>query len=232
MFFKLDAFWRVGFYADPLSVSIEYQGGGRFDDPEKELTVLYGADCAETCIIERANPWAPHTDASYAQRTEAPEAEADAELQNTELEQAEGDRDIAMRPHTMPADIYDAAKVYVALADPVILLDIDDIAVRRDLSQMPEIRSEMDSAAVPDLDRSVLLGRHLRITRAISGFLMRNPFAGHSFAGIRTLSRHQGESYVLFAGRYKLGALMVGPITLTRDDPDVVDAALKLRLIA
>ncbi|MGC2407473.1 MAG: RES domain-containing protein [Candidatus Cybelea sp.] len=231
MFFKLEELWRVGYYDDPLNVSLEYQGGGRFDDPRHERLVLYGADSAETCVIERASPWTLHTDAAYVQQAEAPEADADSDLQRAELEQAERDREIAMRHPRVPEDLYECAKVYVALAKPAILLDLDDVGVRRDLARVPEIAEEMRADGIADLDRSILLGRHLRVTRAISGFLMRSQFGGYEFAGIRTLSRHQGDSYILFEGRYELGARMVGPIVLRRDDPDVVNAALKLRLI-
>lgn len=231
MFFRLQDFWRVGYHDDPLTVSIEYQGGGRFDDPRGERIVLYGGDSAETCIIEKASPWLSHTDASFVQRAEAPEADADEQLQAIELEHAERDREIAMRPPQMPVDLYDSAKIYVALVNPVILLDLDQVSVRRDLTEIPAIKEEMSRAGVADLDRSVLMGRHLEITRSISGFLMRNQFHDHHFDGVRTLSRHQGEIYVLFEGRYELGRRMVGPIILNREDPDVLSAALKLRLV-
>jgi hypothetical protein len=73
---SLNELWRVGYHTDPLSVSIEYQGDGRFDDPQRERTVLYGSDAVETCIIEIAMPWYLHSDASYVERMEAPERES------------------------------------------------------------------------------------------------------------------------------------------------------------
>ena len=231
MFVRLNELWRVGYHEDPLCVSIEYQGNGRFDDPERERTVLYGSDTIETCIIESALPWSLHPDASYVQRTEAPERDADSELQQAELDDAERDRVIAMKPAQMPADLYDKAKVYVALAEPIVVLDLDDISVRRDLAQIPEIAAKMRERDLPDLDRSVLTGRHLDLTRTISGHLMRRPFGGHDFAGVRALSRHAGSSYVLFEGRYRFGTRMVGPINLTPEDPDVIKSAQRLRLV-
>jgi len=66
-----------------------------------------------------------------------------------------------MKPARMPADLYDTAKVYVALAEPIVVLDLDDIGVRRDLAQIPEIAERMRENGLPDLDRSVLTGRHL-----------------------------------------------------------------------
>ncbi len=39
--------------------------------------------------MEIALPWAPHTDASYVRRTEAPDRDADYELQRAELDDAE-----------------------------------------------------------------------------------------------------------------------------------------------
>lgn len=65
MFHRVNELWRVGYHADPLSVLFEYQGSGRFDDPQQEYTVLYGSDNVETCIIESALPWSLHVDASY-----------------------------------------------------------------------------------------------------------------------------------------------------------------------
>lgn len=231
MFLRLSELWRVGYHDDPLSVSLEYQGYGRFDDPRRERTVLYGSDNVETCIIENALPWSLHPDASYVQRTEAPERDVDSELQRAELDDADRDREIAMQPAHMPADLYDKAKVYVALAEPIVVLDLDDISVRRDLAQIPEITARMHEHELPDLDRSVLTGRYLDLTRAISGYLMRQPFGGHHFAGIRALSRHAGTSYVLFEDRYRLGTRMAGPINLTPDDPDVIKSAARLRLV-
>jgi hypothetical protein len=172
VFVRLNELWRVGYHEDPLCVSIEYQGNGRFDDPQRERTVLYGSDTIETCIIESALPWSLHPDASYVQRTEAPERDADSELQQAELDDAERDRVIAMKPAQMPADLYDKAKVYVALAEPIVVLDLDDISVRRDLAQIPEIAAKMRERDLPDLD----------LTRTISGHLMRRPFGGHDFA--------------------------------------------------
>ncbi len=231
MFVKVNELWRVGYHDDPLSVSLAYQGSGRFDDPQREHTVLYGSDSIETCIIEIALPWNLHPDASYVQRTESPERDADSELQQAELDDADRDRVIAMKPAQMPADLYDKAKVYVTLTEPIVVLDLDDISVRRDLAQIPEVAGRMRAHGLPDLDRSVLTGRHLDLTRTISGFVMRNQFAGHHFAGIRALSRHAGASYILFEGRYHLGARMVGPINLTPEDPDVIKSALRLRLV-
>lgn len=231
MFVKVNELWRVGYRDDPLSVSLAYQGSGRFDDPQREHTVLYGSDSVETCIIEIALPWNLHSDASFVQRSESPERDADSELQQAELDDADRDRIIAMKPPQTPADLYDKAKVYVALTEPIVVLDLDDISVRRDLARIPEIAARMGEHELPDLDRSVLMGRYLNLTQTISGYVMRNPFAGHHFAGLRALSRHAGASYVLFEGRYQLGTRMVGPINLTPEDPDVIKSALRLRLV-
>ena len=231
MFVKVNDLWRVGYHADPLSVSLEYQGNGRFDDPFGECTVLYGSDSVDTCIMEIALPWVLHTDASYVQRTEAPESAADSELQQAELDDAERDREVAMTPPHMPADLYDKAKVYVELAESIVVLDLDDISVRRDLAQVPSIAEYMSANGLPDLDRSVLAGRHLDLTRIVSGHLIRHPFAGHQFAGIQAQSRHSGMTLALFEGHYKLRTPMVGPIRLTPDDPDVLRIAQRIRLV-
>lgn len=114
MFVRVNELWRVGYHDDPLSVSLAYQGSGRFDDPQREHTVLYGSESVETCIIEIALPWRMHADASFVQRTESPERDADSELQQAELDDADRDRAIAMKPARMPADLYDKAKVYGA----------------------------------------------------------------------------------------------------------------------
>jgi len=53
-----------------------------------------------------------------------------SELQQAELDDANRDREIAMKPTQMPADLYDKAKVYVTLAEPIIVLGLDDISIR------------------------------------------------------------------------------------------------------
>lgn len=231
MFFKLTEMWRLGHYEDPLSVSIEYQGNGRFDDPSRERTVLYGSNTIETCILEMANPWIPHPDSLYVQNVEAAEHDTDPEMQQAELDAAQQDREIAMRPPYLPENLYEKAKVYVAFSEPIVLLDLDNISVRRDLAKIPEIAAKMREHGLMDIDRSVLTGRLLDFTRAITGYLMRNPFSQHEFAGIRAMSRHEGESYALFERRYKLGTRMVGPIRLHREDPHVIEVAARLRMV-
>ena len=178
-------------------------------------------------------PWHPHVDAPYAQQAEAPSGEADAEEQRIALTQAERDREIAMRPPTLPQTLYENSKVYVRLEQPVILCDLDDVAVRMQLSQIPSIAAAMSACGVSQLDRSVITaqGPHLEITREISGFLMREQFAGHSFAGIRTISRWQGEAFVLFQDRFVLATPLVGPIQLHRQDADVVQVATMTGLL-
>ena len=145
--------------------------------------------------MEIALPRAPHTDASYVRRTEAPDRDADYELQRAELDDAE----------TRP--------------------------ICSDLAQVPSIAEYMSAHRLPDLDRSVLAGRHLDLTRTISGHLMRYPFAGHQFAGIRAQSRHSGITFAHFEGHYKLRPLVVGPIRLTPDDPDVRRIAQRIHLV-
>jgi hypothetical protein len=228
VYFKLSEFWRVGYHESPLHVSLEYQtGSGRFDNPRHERTVLYGCDSATTCILEVALPWKPHVDGAYAQQAEAPSTDMEAGEQAVALEQAERDREIAMRPPKVPRDFYDSAKVYAQLATPVVLCDLDDVVVRSALAKVEPVASAMRAVGIAQLDRSVITaqGPHLEITRAISGYLMRNPLFGHDFAGIRTISRWSGEAYILFEGRYELGPPLVGPILLTPEDPDVVAVA-------
>ena len=120
-----------------------------------------------------------------------------------------------------PADLYDKAKVYFELVESIVVSDLDDISVRSDLTQVPSIAEYLSAHRLPDLDRSVLAGRHLDLTRTISGHLMRYPFAGHQFAGIRAQSRHSGITFAHFEGHYRLRPPVVGPIRLTPDGPDV-----------
>jgi hypothetical protein len=176
VYYKLSEFWRVGYHESPLVVSLEYQdGSGRFDDPEREFTVLYGGDSATTCILEVALPWEPHVDSAYVQQAEAPGEEMDPEEQRVALAQAERDREIAMRPPALPQSLYHNSKVFVALAKPIILCDLDDVAVRTQLARVPSVAVAMNDCGIRQLDRSVITaqGPHLAITRAISGFLMR-----------------------------------------------------------
>lgn len=111
MYYRLSEFWRVGYHASPLEVSLEYQdGSGRFDDPQRKLAVLYGGDSATTCILEVALLWEPHVDATYVEQSEAPDEEMDAGEHRLAIDQAERDREIAKRPPTMPASLYDSAR--------------------------------------------------------------------------------------------------------------------------
>jgi hypothetical protein len=234
VYYRLSEFWRVAYHASPLEVSLEYQdGSGRFDDPERTLAVLYGGDSATTCILEVALPWKPHVDATYVDQSEAPDEGMDADEQRLALEQAERDREIAKRPPTLPASLYEKSKVFVQLANPVVLCDLDDVSVRIQLSKVPTIAAAMSACGVPQLDRSIIIaqGPHLEITRVISGYLMRQRFGGHEFAGIRTISRWKGEMFVLFQDRYRLGLPLVGPIRLHRDDPDVLRVAAMAGLV-
>ena len=224
----------MGSHVSPLAVSLEHQdGSGRFDDPQHELTVLYGGDSATTCILEVALPWKPHVNADYVQQTEAPSDDMDAEEQRLVLEQSGRDREIANRPPAMPVSLYEKSKVFVQLARPVVLCDLDDVTARAQLSKVSSVAAAMAACGVPQLDRSVVTaqGPHLEITRAVSGFLMREAFQGHQFAGIRTISRWKGEMFVLFQDQYDLGPPLVGPIRLHRDDPDVVQVATMVGLV-
>jgi hypothetical protein len=235
-FHDLESIWRVGYYVDPLSVSLEYQTGvGRFDDPLRERVVFYGADCAITCIYETALPWKPHKDAGYAHAAEAPETDVDDELKRAELRDAERDREIAMRPFKMPAYLYDYAKVHAELRDPLTICDLDNISVSAELAMVGEIAALMDELEIPQLDRSVMTGHNgrIRITQAISGHLMRSSFMECRFPGFRALSRFAGAGYchVLFEACYEIGALLVPPTKLTPGDADVIEAATNLRLI-
>ena len=182
--------------------------------------------------MEIALPWAPHADASYVRRTEAPDRDADYELQRAELDDAERDRQIAMTPPQMPADLYDKAKVYFELVESIVVPDLDDISVRSDLAQVPSIAEYMSAHRLPDLDRSVLAGRHLDLTRTFSRHLMRYPFAGHPFAGIRAQSRHSGITFAHFEGHYKFRPPVVGPIRLTPDDPYVRKIAQRIHVVS
>ena len=103
MYYRLSEFWRVGYHASPLEVSLEHQdGSGRFDDPERELAVLYGGDSATTCILEVALPWNQHVDAAYVEQSEAPDEAMDIDEQRLTLEQTERDREIESRCAVRP----------------------------------------------------------------------------------------------------------------------------------
>jgi len=225
--------WRLGYYAEPLIASLEYQGKGRFDDPQRERTVLYGADAVSTCIYEIALPWKPHKDADYAHRTEAPESDVDHDLQQAELEQAERERTIAMRPFRMPATLYDYSKTLIGFGETLVVCDLDNITVRTGLSRIDPLSELMSELGVPHLDRSVLTGQgpFLKITQALSGYLMRNGFLGYEFPGLRALGRHAGYCFILFQDRYAMSPPLVPPIRLTPEDPEVIEAAANLHLI-
>jgi len=102
-------------------------------------------------------------------------------LQKVELWQAERDREIAMQPFKMPAYLYDYSKVWVRLKEPLAVCDLDNIAVSTRLSRIDELAALMRELDIPQIDRAVLTGQDqfLRITQAISGYLMRSAFLGH-----------------------------------------------------
>jgi hypothetical protein len=95
-----------GYHTDPLSVSIEYRGDGRFDDPQRWRTAPYGSDAVEICIIEIVMPRYLHSDALYVQRMEASERDIDSELLQA-FDDAERGHAIATKPAQTPADLRD-----------------------------------------------------------------------------------------------------------------------------
>jgi hypothetical protein len=231
-------FWRVGYHADPLHVTLEHQdGSGRFDDPERQRTVLYGAEDPRTCILEIARPWKPRPEAGdiihAVPEPELASGENDAALLEEMSRHAERDREIAAEPLRMPIDLYEKKKVHVELERSLDLANLDDLQIVRALFAAPSVRTACDAQSITQIDRSVLMGREMEITRAISGHMMRVPLFGTNFPGLACPSRHPGAgfAFTLFEGRYALRLPPITEVTLSPDDPDIQFVATELGLL-
>jgi hypothetical protein len=123
--------------ADPLRVLAEYQGAGRFDDPERLIAVLYGAPTLRTCLLEFLLPWkgAPGAGAVLGAIPEPTDEE--------EAVDAARDRALAIASRRVPPMLYERVAVHVR-ADPTLaLLDLHSVAVRERLALAPAVAHEL-----------------------------------------------------------------------------------------
>jgi hypothetical protein len=230
---EITEFWRVGFHADPLHVTLEYQtGSGRFDDPYGTAVVLYGADSVRTCLLEVTLPWHKGDDdyVSDIPSGSDPEDADDPELLAAIAQDAERDRVIASQRRRLPEILYDRAKVYARLAKPAQLADLNSPGTRLALvDAIPAVKAKLRKLRLTpaEFDKSVLLSQYVDITRAISGYLMRGELNGRKFDGMRCDSRLDGTIYILFDGRYTLQNHDT-PVRLHPHDADVLKLAREL----
>ncbi|HEY1728114.1 MAG TPA: RES family NAD+ phosphorylase [Candidatus Baltobacteraceae bacterium] len=229
----MTSFWRAGYFADPLRVTLEHQdGSGRFDDPERGRIVLYGASSIRTCIFEVVLPWIAGDDEYvHSSPTELDLEDAnDQALAAAIAIDAVRDGLIATRQRRMPQTIYEKAKVRATLEHDARLVDLNSPGVRMQLhDRIAFVAQRLRSLGIDrgQFDKSPLTSQHLDITRAISGFLMRNDFDGERPDGIACDSRHDGINFVFFEGRYVI-CENNAPIQFTPYDADIVSVAAEL----
>jgi len=157
----VEEFWRVGRRADPLNVDAKYQGAGRFDDPERLVSMLYGALTLKTCLLEFI--LASKTPASLPKfQNVIPEPTNDAEAVD-----AERDRLIAVAPRLVRPDLYKRDAVFVRAAPPLTLLDLRDVAVRDRLYGSRDVEREVSCWGFRQLDLGALLSPRRPLTQAV-----------------------------------------------------------------
>ena len=231
---NIHEFWRVGYHVDPLHVTLEFQNGsGRFDDPQRQKVVLYGANTIRTCILKLALPWVQGNDEYAATTTHEPDPEDanDGDLAAAIAADAVHDEAIAKRRRRLPQLLYEKAKVQAFLERPAQFVELNSPGIRMELHDaIPFVATRFVGLNLvrEQFDKSLLTSQHLDITRAISGFLMRKRFEGAQADGLACDSRHDGTNYVLFEGRYVI-ARYTDPIRLTSNDPDIIAVATELR---
>jgi RES domain len=160
-------FWRVGRRADPLRVGAEYQGAGRFDDPERLIAVLYGAPALRTCLLEFLFRWkaAPSAGAVLGVIPEPTDEE--------EAVDAARDHALAIESRRVPPMLYDRVAVHVG-ADPALaLLDLHSVAVRERLGLAPAVAHELRYRGFAQLDRGALLAPQRALTQTVTGAVLR-----------------------------------------------------------
>jgi hypothetical protein len=177
-----------------------------------------------------ALPWEAGEDdyVSDIREVHDPADVADEELVAAIRRDASNDRAIALRRRQLPQTLYDKAKVHAELEPLVHLVDLNLVGTRHSLAgEIPQVKVAMAAADLRQLDKSVMLSQHLDITRAITGYLMRNEFDGRWHDGLSCDSRHNGTNYVLFQERFRILAHS-DPVRLTPHDEDILQVATEL----
>jgi len=228
---SISGFWRVGRRVDPLLVRPEYQGDGRFDDPEHLVAVLYAAPTIETCLLELLRQWPGGSNAAIVGGIPEPNLPEDALDAGIDVKIA-----AASRRRRIPPYIYERDAVYAVAASPLTLLDLTDVITMQRLERDPGVGREMRCCGYSQMDRGALLApiQFRRLTQAITNGVLRGVFADEHFNGVRADSRHGGDLYGVFLGggyEPKLHATQQQP--LTAHDPALrsVAATLDLDLI-
>ncbi len=228
---SINGFWRVGRRVDPLAVRPEYQGDGRFDDPEHLVAVLYAAPTIDTCLLELLRQWPAASNAAIAAGVPEPILPEDALDADVDVKIA-----AASRRRRIPPYIYERDAVYGESASPLTLLDLTDVITMQRLERDPGVEREMACCGYSQMDRGALLApiQHRRLTQAITNAVLRGVFADEHFDGVRADSRHGGELYGVFlGGGYdpKLNATQQQPLTAQHPALQSVAATLDLDLI-
>jgi hypothetical protein len=217
-------FWRVGRRADPLRVLAEYQGAGRFDDPERLVAVLYGAPTLRTCLLEFLLPWKAAPGAGVILDA-IPEPTNEAEAID-----AARDHALAIESRRVPPMLYERVAVQVH-ADPALaLLDLRIVAVRERLARAPAVTHELRCWGFAQLDRGALLAPQRALTQTDTGVVLRGDIIS-PVDGLFAESRHDDDVVAVFVGGlYAPQLAVVVSETLTPTQSSVILAANELGL--
>ena len=222
---EVQQFWRIGRRENPIHVSVEYQGDGRFDDPQKLVAVLYGAPTLRTCLLELMLP-VQVADAARAVLTAVSEP-------TDELEAADriNDLRIAEMPRIVPPSLYQRVAVLVSAPSQLKLIDLRSLAMRQRIEALPQVAIELRKYNFPQLDRSALLSQRRPLTQAITRSVLHGD-VGDDVDGIFSESRISGEACAIFlGGGHNPELQIIGERkALTSEDPDVAAVARELGL--
>lgn len=212
--------WRVGRRPRPLEVREprplppdETKVGNRFDSLAGHFSCLYLATDPRGCFMEVLGRLKP-----------------DQRL--ADLVRDEWERTGWMHVGNVPADWRERrcrVQVSVHVQAPPFL-DVDDARTLGALDD--QLRPQLDTWGVDQLDTAVIRGRDRRVTRAIADWAwsFRSPEIPDGFAGIRYVSRLDSdqECWALFGGT---DVREIGRTSIHPQDPDVRYAAQRLGLI-
>lgn len=204
--------YHVGRSPDPLAwVEWRYVGGGRFDDPKRPRTfrVLYAAEQRLAAFVETLPKFRRSIEALAALREITP-----APTKDFAPEDAAG---------IIPEDWHLKRMIGTLRVLPdQRLLDLRDHETRETLRA--ELAPTLHRLGYKDFDLSDALGRNRRLTRLIARFAEERGFRGVAYSSRFDLAF---DCWAIFEGA-GFEALDRRPIT--RDDPDLIEAARRHNL--
>jgi hypothetical protein len=178
-----------------------YQGLGRFDDPARLVSVVYGADSLETSLYETidSSGLVPHS-AGATIRAGIPAPTTDDEEGDARI-----DKTIARAPARIPPSFLRRRAVLLQHRDgPLNAYDLDSVRNRRIIADTPTVTPILARYKYRELDRSAITSSHRDLTQGIANEFIRGELV-HSGDGISTLARRHGTIYAFICdGRFPL----------------------------